>query len=161
MEQVEECEARCFIASHKIVIEKGKTMAVSERAFLGAGWAFPLGVDHEGKIRAVSLEDDVRQAILLIIQTAHNERVMRPDFGSGLHNLVFEPVNRTTMALVQNAVERALIDWEPRIDLLEVRVTTDANERNCLIIEVTYRVRATNTEHNLVYPFYLFEGERA
>ncbi len=135
-------------------------MAVAEKAFLGAGWAFPLGVDRDGNIRATSLEEDVRQAILLIMQTAPGERVMRPDFGCGLHNLVFEPVNRTTMALVQHTVEQALIDWEPRIDLLEVKVTTDDNERNLLLIEVTYRVLATNAEHNLVYPFYLFEGNR-
>jgi phage baseplate assembly protein W len=134
-------------------------MANQEKAFLGTGWAFPPGLDPAGKIRLVSLEEDVRQAILIIIQTVLGERVMRPDFGAGLHNLVFEPVNRTTMALVQNTVERALIDWEPRIEINNLSVTTDTNERNTLLIELLYTVRATNTQFNLVFPFFLLEGE--
>ncbi|MCI0337060.1 MAG: GPW/gp25 family protein [Acidobacteria bacterium] len=133
-------------------------MANQEKAFLGTGWAFPPGLDDEGKIRLVSLEEDVRQAILIIIQTVLGERVMRPDFGSGLHNLVFEPVNRTTMALVQNTVERALIDWEPRIEINNLEVTTDQSQRNTLEINLLYTVRATNTQFNLVFPFFLLEG---
>jgi len=132
-----------------------------QRAFLGTGWSFPPGLDAEGKIRMVSLEEDVRQAILIIIQTVLGERVMRPDFGAGLRNLVFEPVNRTTMALVKETVERAIIDWEPRIEINDLDVTSDANERNTLLIELAYTVRATNTRFNLVYPFYLSEGERS
>ena len=134
-------------------------MSNQERAFLGAGWAFPPGLDANGKIRLVSLEEDVRQAILLIMQTTLGERLMRPDFGAGLNRLVFEPVSRTTMALVQNAVETALIDWEPRIDINTVRVTTNPEARNSLLIDVLYTVRATNTQFNLVYPFFLLEGE--
>jgi phage baseplate assembly protein W len=134
-------------------------VADRERAFLGTGWAFPLGLNAEGRIRLVSLEEDVRQAILIIIQTALGERVMRPDFGAGLHALVFEPVSRTTMALVENTVRRALIEWEPRIDIARISVTTDENERNRLLIELSYTVRATNTQFNLVYPFFLLEGE--
>lgn len=133
-------------------------MANQEKAFLGTGWAFPPGLDDKGKIRLVSLEEDVRQAILIIIQTVLGERVMRPDFGSGLHNLVFEPVNRTTMALVQNTVERALIDWEPRIEINNLEVTTDQSQRNTLEINLLYTVRATNTQFNLVFPFFLLEG---
>jgi phage baseplate assembly protein W len=85
---------------------------------------------------------------------------MRPDFGAGLQRLVFEPVSTTTMALVKHQVETALIDWEPRIDLSDIRVSTDPANRNLLLIEVFYRVRATNTFYNLVFPFYLIEGER-
>jgi phage baseplate assembly protein W len=86
---------------------------------------------------------------------------MRPDFGAGLNAFVFEPVNITTMALVQTRVQEALIAWEPRIDVEEVKVTTDPAERNKLIIDTTYRVRVTNTRFNLVYPFYLQEGTPA
>jgi phage baseplate assembly protein W len=132
----------------------------AEKAFLGVGWAFPLQIDPEGEIAMASFEDDIRQAIRIIIGTALGERVMRPDFGGGLKRLVFEPVNTTTMALVKHQVEQALIDWEPRIDLDDIRVTTDPATRNLLLIEVDYRVRATNTFYNLVYPFYLIEGER-
>jgi phage baseplate assembly protein W len=131
-----------------------------EKAFLGTGWAFPLRVDPAGEIAMASHEEDVRQAIKIIIGTALGERVMRPDFGSGLQRLVFEPVSTTTVSLVKHQVEQALIEWEPRIDLEEVRVTTDPATRNLLLIEVDYRVRATNTFYNLVYPFYLIEGEQ-
>jgi phage baseplate assembly protein W len=90
--------------------------------------------------------------------TEPGERVMRPDFGAGLARFVFEPVNTTTMALVRTRVHDALVDWEPRIEVVEVTVRTDAAERNLLLIDMSYRVRSTNTLHNLVYPFYLREA---
>jgi uncharacterized protein len=135
-------------------------MAAQDKAFLGAGWAFPPGLDAEGKIRLVTLEEDVRQAILIIIQTELGERVMRPDFGIGLRAFIFEPVNTTTMQLVKTRVEEALIDWEPRIDINDLKVDTNKQERNTLEIDLLYTVRATNTQFNLVYPFFLLEGER-
>jgi phage baseplate assembly protein W len=84
---------------------------------------------------------------------------MRPDFGAGLQALVFEPMNTTTMALIRHRVEEALITWEPRIDNITVQVT-NGSPRGQLMIDIRYRVRATNTFFNLVYPFYLLEGER-
>jgi len=131
-----------------------------DKAFLGKGWAFPVRPDKTGDVAMAAYEEDIRQAIHLILGTARGERVMRPDFGAGLQALVFEPVNTTTMALVRHRVEEALITWEPRIDLQEVRVTTDGATRDRLLVEIAYRVRATNTFYNLVYPFYLMEGER-
>jgi uncharacterized protein len=128
------------------------------KAFLGVGWAFPPQVEADGKIAEAAYEEDIRQAIRIILGTNPGERVMRPDFGAGLDSFVFEPVNTTTMALLQRRVQEALIAWEPRIDVEAVNVTTDAVERNRLLIDMTYRVRATNTVHNLVYPFYLEEG---
>ncbi|HEX5084989.1 MAG TPA: GPW/gp25 family protein [Blastocatellia bacterium] len=131
------------------------------RAFLGVGWAFPPQLESDGSIAEAVYEDDVRQAIRIIIFTNRGERLMRPDFGAGLNEFVFEPVSTATMALIENRVREALIAWEARIDVLEVGVTADASERNKLLIDMTYRVRATNTKHNLVYPFYLQEGTPA
>jgi Bacteriophage baseplate protein W len=131
------------------------------RAFLGVGWAFPPQLEADGSIAEAVYEEDVRQAIRIIIFTNRGERLMRPDFGAGLNEFVFEPVSTATMALVENRVREALIAWEARIDVLEVGVTSDASERNKLLIDMTYRVRATNTKHNLVYPFYLQEGTPA
>ena len=131
---------------------------LDDKAFLGKGWAFPVGVDSLGKVRLATYEEDIRQAILIILGTAPGERVMRPDFGAGLNTLLFEPLSTTTMALARHRVEEALITWEPRIDLEDVRVTADENEHNTLQISIDYRVRATNTFYNLVYPFYLSEG---
>jgi phage baseplate assembly protein W len=135
--------------------------ADASKAFLGVGWAFPPRIEPDGRIAVAEYEEDIRQAIRIILGTDRGERVMRPDFGAGLRSFVFEPVNTTTMALVRARVEDALVEWEPRIDLQEVAVTTDLVERNRLLIEISYRVRATNSVHNLVYPFYLQEGTAA
>jgi phage baseplate assembly protein W len=132
----------------------------AEKAFLGVGWAFPVALDPQGEVHMAAYEEDVRQAIRIILGTNHGERVMRPDFGAGLRALLFEPMSVTTLSLAQHYVERALIEWEPRIDLLDVRVGFDKGDpsRGRLLIEIDYRVRATNTFYNLVYPFYLLEG---
>jgi len=145
-----------------------------DRAFLGQGWEFPVCAQNGG-VDLVALEDDIRQAILIILGTNRGERVMRPEFGAGLNAFVFEPVNETTKQLIKTRVEEALIDWEPRIDVQSVIVTSEVMTRNgiqttsgetpkaaandnVLLIGIDYRVRATNTISNLVYPFYLQEG---
>ena len=94
----------------------------------------------------------------LAVQQRVFVRLRRRDFGAGLNSFVFEPVNPTTMTRVRTQVREALVDWEARVDVLDVQVITDPQQRNCLVIEVHYRVRATNTLHNLVYPFYFDEG---
>ena len=126
--------------------------------FLGAGISFPLGVDALGRIALNSLEDHVRQSILLILQTAPGERVMNPDFGAGLNNLVFEPISSATLALAQHRVKDALTRFEPRIDVLNVDVTVDPQREGALLINLQYRVRRTDTTFNLVYPFFLERG---
>jgi uncharacterized protein len=133
-----------------------KKMA-EEKAFLGRGWAFPVELDPVGDVGLVSFEEDVRQSVRIILETNPGERVMRPDFGAGLQALVFEPINVTTAALVRHRVERALVLWEPRIDVLSVRVTAVPAAAR-LDIAIDYRVRATNTFYNLVYPFYMQEA---
>jgi phage baseplate assembly protein W len=129
-----------------------------KRAFLGIGWSFPPCLEANGRIDTAAFEEDIRQSILIILGTDRGERLMRPDFGAGLNSFVFEPVNATTMQLIKSRVEESLIDWERRIDLVEVKVEADKSLRNKLSIDVTYRVRATNAVDNLVYPFYLQEG---
>jgi phage baseplate assembly protein W len=132
--------------------------ALENKAFLGIGWRFPIEPGAGGEVALAAFEEDIREAIEIILGTAQGERVMRPDFGAGLHALVFEPISTTTIALVQHRVEEALITWEPRIDNITVQVTADPPQ-GALLIDVRYRVRATNTFYNLVYPFYLLEGE--
>ena len=131
---------------------------IRPNAFLGRGWSFPLAVEADGALAMVSAEEDIAQAIRIILGTNPGERAMRPDFGAGLDGFVFEPLSPTTMTRVKTRVTESLIDWEARIDVLEVTVAADDAERNRLIIEMHYRVRATNALHNLVYPFYLNEG---
>lgn len=128
------------------------------KAFLGAGIAFPLGVDADGLIRMNGLEDHISQSIRLILMTAQGERVMNPDFGAGLRALVFEPLSSATIARVQHEVQRALMRYEPRIDLLDVTVSVDPQQIGVLNVNLRYRVRSTDTIFNLVYPFYLQRG---
>jgi len=123
--------------------------------FLGIGWKFPVDVTAEGQIDRAYYEDSIRDAIWLILGTARGERVMRPDFGCGIHDLVFAVNSATTSGLVANEVRQALIRWEPRVDLQDVQVAPKPGEPNTLLIRIEYRVRATNNVFNLVYPFYL------
>ena len=125
-------------------------------AFLGKGWAFPVCVAG-GQIATAAYDEDVRQAILIILGTDPGERMMRPDFGAGLSAFVFEPMTPTTLEALRQRVQEALVDWEPRIDVEKVAVTAVPAEGKALI-DVAYHVRATNSHHNLVYPFYLEEG---
>ena len=131
------------------------------KSFLGIGWAFPPGVEADGSTAEAVYEEDVRQAICIILGTNPGERVMRPDFGAGLKAFVFEPVNTNTTARIRNRVQESLVTWERRIDVETVKITPDRAEPFRLLIEVIYRVRATNAVHNLVYPFYLEEGTAA
>ncbi len=128
------------------------------KEFLGVGLSFPLGVDGTGRIRMNRLEDQVRQSVLIILQTAQGERVMRPDFGAGLHPLIFSPTTASTAALAVHEVKQALMRFEPRIEVLDVKATFDPKEEAILRIHIQYRVRRTDTTFNLVYPFYLERG---
>lgn len=133
-------------------------MAVPDKAFLGRGWAFPVQAGPDGELSQVEYDEDVHQAVRMVLGTDLGERVMRPDFGAGLRALVFEPLSATTRALVKHRVEDALVRWEPRIDVLDVRVRLQTGAESAVLVEVDYHVRATNTFYNLVYPFYLLEG---
>jgi uncharacterized protein len=134
----------------------GQTDHSSE--FLGAGIAFPLHVNENGLIAMNALEDHVRQSILLILQTAKGERVMRPDFGARLSDLTFEPVTQATITLAEHYVKEALTRFEPRIVVLNVGITVNPQEPDHLLIGLQYRVRSTDTTFNLVYPFYIERG---
>ena len=125
--------------------------------FLGRGWKFPIAVDAAGRIALSEYEDDVREAIRIILMTARGERVMQPDFGAGLYDFVFASMSSTTLGRVQRAVEDALVKWEPRVEVTAVSVEPDEGEIGKLLINIDYRVRATNTRFNLVFPFYLKE----
>ena len=127
------------------------------KAHLGVGWAFPVKPVNGG-LAFARYEDDIEQAIPIILLTEPPERPMLPEFGAGLRRFVFEPSSPATWRAIEQAVQRALIDWEPRINVDAVTVTPDAVEPNLLLIEVDFVVRATDTSYNRVYPFYLLAG---
>jgi len=129
----------------------------SEPAFLGTGWARPVCLEG-GRAAMVSGETDIEQAIRIILLTNHGERLMRPDFGAGLRDFLFEPASTATLEAIRARVTSALIDFEPRIEVESVTATTEPGAPSTVLIGLRYRVRASNTHHNLVYPFYLEEG---
>ncbi len=124
-------------------------------SFLGTGPSFPLALDENGQIAMASDEAKIRQSLWNILTTAQGERVMRADFGCGIHELVFQTMSDTMLGRVADQVSSALARWEPRIDLLAVSVTPDETEPNRLLIAIDYSIRATNSRQNLVYPFYV------
>lgn len=126
--------------------------------FLGRGFKFPIRVNGRGGLSWSEGEEAIAEAIWIILSTPKRSRVMEPEFGCGAYDYVFATNNATTNAMVQNEVMRALVRFEPRIDVLDVRVTAQADLPNLLLVEVDYRVRANNAAHNIVYPFYLNEG---
>lgn len=129
------------------------------KAFLGRGWAYPVqpNPDRIG-VALAEHEEDVRQAVRIILETNRGERVMRPDFGAGLGDFVFEPLSTTTLALIRHRVEESLVTWEPRIRIESIDARPDPARPGRVDIMIEYRVRATNMFYNLVYPFYLQEG---
>lgn len=129
-----------------------------DRAFLGVGWRFPVQVTPTGGLATSSLEQKIEESIYLILSTGKRERLMLPDFGCGIHDLVFAPDDAATIAEVTATVRESLVRYEPRIDVLSVDVSPASGEPNLLLIRVDYRVRANNARANLVYPFYITEG---
>jgi phage baseplate assembly protein W len=127
--------------------------------FIGSGWGFPPRLNGRGGIALVSDEEKIAQAIRVILSTPIGQRVMRPTFGSRLHELIFAPANPETFGLAEMYVQDALTFWEPRIEVLDVRAGTDPDRPGTLIISIRYRIKATHDERSLVYPFYQIPGE--
>src|SRR4051812_49682668 len=133
--------------------------SIADPAFIGRGLTFPMGVDHTGSIALTSGPEDLDRSIRVVLATAPGERVMRPEFGCRIWDLLFEPVNANTLGLMAESVRDAVAQWEPRVDLDGVDVTPDNADSAMVWINVTYRVRTTNDRRNLVYPFYVIPRE--
>lgn len=127
--------------------------------FIGSGWGFPLRVNPAGGIALVSGYREVEEAMRLVLGTAPGERPMRPEFGCGVHKHVFGPGNLQTFNAMADEVRASLERWEPRIDVEDVVVTPDADDRALIYIDVRYRLKATNDPRNLVFPFYTIPAE--
>lgn len=130
----------------------------NQESFLGRGWSFPPVFDKlEKQVKMLEAEDDVRSSIHLILSTETGERMMEPEFGWKRDRWLFEALTTTSATVIQQEIETALIVYEPRIDLNEVRLIPGPKEAGKVEILVDYTVRNTNTRHNLVFPFYLTE----
>ena len=126
---------------------------------IGSGLAFPLQVDRRGGIALARDETDIEQAIELILATAPGERPMRPEFGCGVHDFVFDTIDAKTVGKMELAIRDALDRWEPRVVVETVEFNLDEVADGRLIIDIGYRIRVTNTLRNLVYPFYVIPAE--
>src|SRR6186997_3275851 len=126
---------------------------------LGSGLSFPLTVDRRGGIALATGEQDVDQAIEIILSTAPGERPMRPEFGCGVHDFVFDTIDASTVGKMEQAIRDALDRWEPRVIVQTVEFDLDFVGEGRLVIDIGYRVRVTNTLRNLVYPFYVIPAE--
>ena len=132
--------------------EKGK------KDFLGTGFHFPIEIDETtGRFKMSREDENIKESIHLILMTGRGERVMRPEFGCGLKQFVYETMDYGTLVRMEQEIKEALTLWEPRIEEIEVSVAS-GEEQNALMIHISYRVRATNNPYNYVFPFYLQEG---
>jgi hypothetical protein len=133
--------------------------ATPDPSFIGRGIRFPMGVDHRGAIAMATGPDALDCALRVVLSTAPGERVMRPQFGCKIWDLLFEPVNTNTLGLMAQAVREAVAQWEPRVTLMDVEVAPDPKDSALVRIFVTYEIRTTNDRRNLVYPFYVIPRE--
>lgn len=130
-----------------------------DATFVGRGFYWPLQVDHTGSIRLTDGPADLDRSMAVVLSTAPGERVMRPEFGCRIWDLVFEPVTANLLGLMAQAVRDALAQWEPRVEVEDVTPTPDPDDPALVTIKITYRVKATNDRRNLVYPFYVIPHE--
>jgi uncharacterized protein len=138
---------------------RGKAPEAGVPSFVGRGFSFPMGVDTDGGIRMTRGPEDLDASMRVILSTAPSERLMRPQFGCRIWDLLFEPVNFNTLGQMAAAAGEAIAQWEPRVDVLGIECIPDARDQFLVNINITYRVRATNDRRNLVYPFYVIPRE--
>lgn len=134
---------------------------MANQEFLGNGWRFPIRPDATGGLGYVSGDENVEQSLRVALMTATGERVMRPDFGSRARQLVFAPGSLLFLHQLETTVREAARDWEPRVELEEVLAEADPSDETQITVSIRYRIRATNTKQNLVFPFYLGTAEKA
>ena len=130
------------------------------RNILGKGWKFPVCSDLYGNISLSNNERNVEESIRIILNTTPGERVMNPDFGCKINDLVFSANSPKTISLAIHYIEEAIVKWEPRVILKKVTGNIDSLNRNLININIDYEIRSVNTFFNMVYPFYLERGER-
>lgn len=132
---------------------------MQDAGFLGRGWSFPPRFDpRTGAVEMVTAEEDIIESLRILFSTRPGERIMHPAYGSSLFDLVFEPMDAETEVAIELAVSRAILFYEPRIELEAVRVDTTDWLGGRLAVTVSYRIRETNTRNNIVFPFYLEQG---
>lgn len=127
----------------------------TNKSFLGSGLNFPLRVDALGGLELVSADRDIQQSIGIILGTRPGERVMRPEFGCQVHDLIFEPRDAILVGKIRSSVMKALARWEPRIEVIDVRPVVDSESDGSVVVTIEYQVKATHDQRSIVYPFFI------
>ena len=134
-------------------------MSKEEKSFLGQGWAFPPGFSlSTGTSVLVREDEDIQQSLIILLSTRLGERIMQPQYGCNLHHVVFEKADKSTITFLRDSIESAILYHEPRIKVLEIRTSFEADQSERIFIDIVYLIRATNTRSNLVYQFSLNEA---
>ena len=133
-------------------------MKMDKNSFLGRGWGFPPEFDHGNEVRMAEKEEDIRESLFILVSTVPGERLMHPDYGCGLNQLVFEPMSSTLFRKIRDRIEYAILMFEPRVKLIEITVEPVPGDEGILYVTIDYYVRQTNSRQNMVYPMYLIEG---
>lgn len=133
-------------------------MADTDPAFLGRGWAFPLGLDTDGSVKMVAAATDIAESLRILMETRPGERVMHPDYGCNLHEYVFDPLSSETRLNIETAIRRAILFFEPRITLEAITTDLSDPQEGQLRVTLDYTIITTNERQNMVFPFYLSEG---
>jgi uncharacterized protein len=129
------------------------------QSFLGIGWGFPPEFDkHTNSVKMLSDEEDIDSSLEILLSTRLGERVMVPDYGCNLDEMVFKPLNLTLKTYIIDLIKTAILYYEPRIDVKTISIDTSSELEGVLLINIDYVIRATNSRKNLVYPFYKEEG---
>lgn len=123
--------------------------------FVGRGFSWPMQVDHTGALRLSDDVEGLESSMRLVLMTAPSERLMRPQFGCRIWDLLFEPITANLLGQISEAVRQALAQWEPRVEVEDVTSTPDPDQDGMVRVLISYRVRSTNDRRNLVFPFYV------
>ncbi|MEO1436866.1 MAG: GPW/gp25 family protein [Bacteroidota bacterium] len=134
-------------------------MLNEDKTFLGRGWSFPPIFDEKSTtVRMVEEEEDISQSILLLLSTRPGERIMQPDYGCELHNLVFDKINADLVGKIEDFIATSILYYEPRVTLEKIDIDPSDELNGLLNISLQYLIRKTNVRTNIVYPYYFIEG---
>ncbi|MBP1223602.1 GPW/gp25 family protein [Flavobacterium sp. 1355] len=131
----------------------------TEQDFLGIGWSFP--PEFKDSTKAVIMltdENDIKSSLEILLSTKIGERIMQPKYGCNMDELLFSPLNRTLKTFVSELIKTAILYHEPRIDVEKIDITKGDDLSGELLVLIDFKVRATNSRINMVYPFYKQEG---
>lgn len=130
----------------------------NEKAFLGRGWKFPIQFNWQKKSVAMSTaEEDIEESLFILLNTVKKERLMRPEFGCNLMQMVYENMDNSLYSALKDDIKNAITLYESRIDVANIRLDEEMKE-GVIYIEVEYIIRVTNSRQNLVFPFYVTQG---